>query len=117
MTTTNQTYHISELNLIDGSFERSNNWDDLIMEGNGGFVAKNQYIVFDSLGVEVVIDFELLVTGRVSHDPGDWWNPPYTDVDVDDIEIDINSIHIDDCEVELTQEVIDFFTIEVKKNL
>lgn len=116
MTTVNQTLTLEKLNLVDGDFIKSEDWFDLICE-DGGFTAKNQYITFNSNGNEVVVDFDLSVSGKVTHDRGDYWTPPYTDVDIKEIDLDILSVHINDWEVELNGAIETWLVSEIKKNL
>lgn len=116
MTTVNQTLTLENLNLIDRSFIKSEDWFDIIFE-DGGFTAKNQYITFNSNENELVVDFDLSVSGKVTHDRGDYWNPPFTDVEVSSIDVDILTVYINDWELELNESIENWLVSEIKKNL
>jgi hypothetical protein len=116
MNTATKNYQLGHLKMTEGFFYKSDEWLEAIEE-DGGFAAKNQYIIFNSNGIEVIVDFDISVTGNVSHSVGDWYTPSHTDVDIMDIDIDIISLHVDDWEVELNPEIEDFLKIEIKKNL
>jgi hypothetical protein len=74
-------------------------------------------MIFDCDGIEVNVNFELYVSGRVDHDPGDYWTPPYTDVDITDFDVTITEVYIDDYDVELTKEMKRTLEKVVKNNL
>lgn len=113
---TTYSLNLNNLKLQDGDFVKSSDWTEKIYE-NGGFTNNDQFMVFNCDGIEVVVDFELTVAGRVDYDPGDYWTPPYTDVDVTDIEILVKSLAVDEWEVELTKEIEDFLVKEIKNYL
>lgn len=92
-------------------------WSDLICENDGQFMRDDQYICFDSNGIDVVVDFSLEVGGYVSHSRGDYWTPSYTEVEIDNVDISIKSLHIDEYEVELNSNLIDIIKVEIKKQI
>ena len=106
----------SNLKLKGGDFNGSSNWDEAIME-YGGIMENNQYMAFDCDGIEVVIDFELCVSGQVVYDRGDYLTPPFKDIDVSEISVSISSLVVDGWEVEMTDEINKFFIEVVKSNL
>jgi hypothetical protein len=110
------TYSVNLNNLIITDKEVVGDWEDLICE-NGSFTKDCQYMIFDCDGVEVNINFELCVNGRVDHDPGDYWTPPYTDVDITDFYVTITDVYIDDYDVELTKEMKKMLEKVVESNL
>jgi len=113
---TTYSLKLNNLKLQDGDYVKSSNWDEKIYE-SGGFSRDDQFMVFNCDGIEVVVDFELTVAGRVSYDPGDYWTPPYTDIDFTDIEVKVKSLVVDEWEVELTKEIEDFLVKEIKNYL
>jgi hypothetical protein len=111
------TYSVNLNNLKIIDKEVVGDWEDLICENEGSFTRDCQYMIFDCDGVEVNVNFELSVSGRVDHDPGDYWTPPYTDVDITDFDITITDFYIDDYDVELTKEMKRLLEKVVKNNL
>lgn len=107
MTNFISTYSIdfNNMSLIDGSYIKPHRWMDIIEENGGSFIADNQYIVFKSGDTEVVIDFELSVSGWVDYDGGDYYTPPSSDGDIDDVDISINGITVDEIEVEMSPDI------------
>jgi hypothetical protein len=119
MTSFISTYSLNLINLklVDGYYTKSEDWDDLICENEGSFSKDEEYMIFNLDGLEVVINYELSVNGRVQHDPGDYWTPSYTEVDIIDEDITISSVTIDDYELELNKEIESLLEKEIKKNL
>ena len=110
------TIKLNNLKFIDGDFLKSEDWMEKIYE-SGEFTRKAEFITFECNGVEVVVDFDLSVSGRVEHDPGDYWTPPYTDVDITDVDVEVKYLIVDEWEVELTKEIEDFLVKEIKNYL
>ena len=108
--------NLNNLKLKDSDFTKSDDWDDLILE-NGGIREENQFMIFESDGSEVIVSFDLCVSGKIYRDSGDYLNPPYTDVEITDIDIDIVSVTINEYEVELTKESEVDLEQEIKKYL
>lgn len=79
-------------------------WDNLICENEGSFSREDQVISFDVDGNELVVCFELNVSGRVDYDPGDYWTPSYTDVDITDVDIYISNVYLNDYDLPLDKE-------------
>ena len=119
MTSFISTYSVNleNLKMIDGEYTKSEDWDELIFENEGSFNKDEEYMIFNSDGVEIVINYELSVSGRIQHDPGDYWTPSYTEVDIIDEDITISNVTIDDYELELTKEIESLLVKEIKKNL
>lgn len=107
---------LNNLKFIDGDFLKSENWIENIYE-HDEFTRKSELITFECNGVEVIVSFDLSVSGRVEHDPGDYWTPPYTDVDITDVDVSVNQLFIDDNEFELTKEIKSTLEQEIKKYL
>lgn len=118
MNNSTQTYSINfdKIEFIDGDFVKGDDWFDMICE-DGGFTNYFQYMTFNSNGVEILVEFELSVSGSVTRDSGDYYNPSSVDVDINEININVTVLHVDDCEVSLTEELEKLFQVEIKKNL
>jgi hypothetical protein len=108
--------NLNKLKLKDSDFIKSSDWEDLIIE-NDGVRGENQFMVFESDGSEVIVNFDLCVSGRIYRDSGDYLNPPYTDVEITDIDVDITSLTVDEYEVKLTKEFEANLELEIKKYL
>lgn len=111
-----QNLKVSDKDIISNDY-----FADLILENEGSFTKDGQIIWFksDDLGedVEVSVEYEIYVSGSVDYDPGDYWTPPYTDVDINDIDIEINSVCIDDIELELTKEIKTILLAKIKQEI
>ena len=118
MNNSTKTYSLdfNNLHLIDGDYTKTDDWYEMICE-NGCFSTDTQYMKFSSNGIDVVVDYDIFVVGKVSYDPGDYWTPSYTDVDIAEVEIKVTALHVDDWKVELTEELIKFLEVEIKKYL
>jgi len=115
----NSTYTINfnDMKFLHGDYIKSDDMSELIIE-NDGYIKKDcQYMTFDYLGIEVSVGFEMSVSGRYSSDPGDYWTPPSSDCDIEDIEIDIVDLTIDEYDVELTKEITDILEELIKKTI
>ena len=120
MTNFISTYSLNpnEINkLIDSDCSKSEDWEELICENEGHFSKDGQYMSFDVDGLMLTIVYDLEVSGRVTYDPGDYWNPPYSDCDITDETIDVTEVTLDDYEIELTKELRYLFSEVIKKNL
>jgi hypothetical protein len=108
---------LNNLKLTDGDYTKAEDWEELICENEGSFSKDEEYMIFDSNGIEIVINYELSVSGRVDYDPGDYYTPPYSDFDITYEDIFISSVTIDGYELELSKETKSLFEKEVKKKL
>jgi len=113
------TYNLDTkgLKIIDYDCVKSSEWENLICENEGEFSREGEYMAFDMNGLELVITYDLNVSGRVDYDPGDYYNPPYTDVDITSEDIDIIDATLDGYDIELTKDLMKLFLDVVKKHL
>ena len=111
------TLDLSNLKVIDSCYSKRSDWEELICENEGSFSKDEEYMIFDSNGIEIVVNYELSVSGRVDYDPGDYYTPPYSDFDITYEDIFISSVTIDGYELELSKETKSLFEKEVKKKL
>lgn len=119
MTNFISTYSINPVNFkfIEGDYKKSEDWYELIDDEDSSFTREEEMMVFDCCGIEVVVWYTLSVDARVSYDPGDYWTPPSGDVDIISEDITIDSVFVDEWEVELTQDIKRELEKEVKKYL
>lgn len=117
------TYSINfeNLKVVEKDILDNNDFVDLILENEGSFTKDEQIIWFksDELGddVDISVEYEVCVSGSVDYDPGDYWTPPYTDVDINEIDIDIKTVYIDDIEFELTPEIEKLLLDKIKSEI
>lgn len=95
--------------------EVEEDWDSLICENEGSFSREDQSISFDVNGSELVVWFELNVIGRVDYDPGDYWTPSYTDVDITDVGVYISNVYLNDYDLPLDKEIIILLENKIQK--
>jgi hypothetical protein len=104
-------------NLVDSDCLKADDWEELICENEGHFSREGEFMIFEVDGLDLVISYDLEVSGRVEYDPGDYWTPPYSDFEVTNETIDVTEVTLDDYEIELTKELKFLFSEVVKKNL
>jgi hypothetical protein len=104
-------------NLVDSDCLKTDDWEELICENEGHFSREGEFMIFEVDGLDLVISYDLEVSGRVDYDPGDYWTPPYSDFEVTNETIDVTEVTLDDYEIELTKELKFLFSEVVKKNL
>jgi hypothetical protein len=92
-------------NLVDSDCLKSDDWEELICENEGHFSREGEFMIFEVDGLDLVISYDLEVSGRVEYDPGDYWTPPYSDFEVTNETIDVTEVTLDDYEIELTKEL------------
>jgi hypothetical protein len=120
MTNFISTYSIDSskiINLVDSDFNKSEDWDELICENEGHFSREGEFMAFEVDGLDLVIVYDLEVSGRIDYDPGDYYTPPYSDCEITYESIDVTEVTLDDYEIELTKELRDLFSEVIKKNL
>lgn len=108
---------LNNLKFVDGDFTKSDNFSDLLLDNEGSFTMNNESMVFEFNDKEVLVEYTLYVDGTITSEDGDWYTPGYTDVEVDNIDIDISSITVDGVEVILTKEDYKFLTKMVECEL
>ena len=104
-------------NLIDSDCSKSEDWEELICENEGHFIRESEFMAFEVDGLDLVIVYDLEVSGRVDYDPGDYWTPPYSDCEITNEDIDVTEVMLDDYNIELTKELRQLFSEVIKKNL
>lgn len=118
MTSSNFPYTLNLNDLVVKDKDIVKDWEELICEDEDEcFTRDDQWILFDMNGIEVSVNFELTVRGRVTSDAGDYWTPPSCDVDIVDVDVDVTYLLIDDYEVVLDRELSKKLESIVKKYL
>lgn len=103
-------FNLNTSELIDGDFLKSSYFEDQIVEQEGSFTEKNQFISLTCGVFEICVFYNLEVCGDYEEDCGDYWTPPSCTVDVKSVDVLITEITIDEYEVELTPQIIKVFT-------
>jgi hypothetical protein len=103
--------------LVDFDCKKSDEWEELICENEGHFSREGEFMAFEVDGLDLVISYDLEVSGRIEYDPGDYYNPPYSDCEITDETIDVTEVTLDDYNIELTKELKKLFSEVIKKNL
>lgn len=109
--------NFQELELVDKDIITNEDFENLIVENEGLFTRDNQTIWFKNGDIEISVEYEICVSGSVDYDPGDYWTPPYSDVDINDVDIEIKSVYVDDIELELTNEIEMILLTKIKQEL
>ncbi len=104
-------------NLIDTDCSKKDDWEELICENEGRFSREGEFMAFEVDGLDLVIVYDLDVSGRIEYDPGDYYTPPYSDCEITNESIDVTEVTLDDYNIELTKELKQLFSEVVKKNL
>jgi hypothetical protein len=104
-------------NLVDSDCSKTDNWEELICENEGHFIREGEFMAFEVDGLDLVISYDLEVSGRVDYDPGDYYTPPYSDFEITNEDIDVTEVTLDDYNIELTKELKELFSEVIKKNL
>jgi hypothetical protein len=104
-------------NLVDSDCIKSDNCEDLICENEGHFIREGEFMTFEVDGLELVIYYDLEVSGKIDYDPGDYFTPPYSDFEITSEDINVMEVTLDDYNIELTKELKELFSEVIKKKL
>ena len=97
------TINTSNFKFTDGEYISSADFADYI--NDNGSLNEDQWIAFDCNGIEVVVNYKLSVSASIYEDRGDYWTPPSCDVDINDVDVTIDSIYVDEYEVALCKDM------------
>ena len=109
------TFNPSKSKLITGDYLPSSDFEDRIFDGEGSSSETDQFIELNCDGFTIIVFYDLYIGGSITYSRGDYWTPDYTEVNVNTIDVTINSIEIDEYEVELTKEMSKIFENIVKQ--
>lgn len=104
-------------NLVDSDCLKTDDWEELICENEGHFIREGEFMAFEVDGLDLVISYDLEVSGITEYDPGDYYNPPYSDFEITNEDIDVTDVTLDDYNIELTKELKVLFSEVIKKKL
>lgn len=103
--------------LVDFDFLKSEDWEEMICENEGHFSREGEFMIFEVDDLDLVITYDLEVSGKSDYDPGDYYNPPSSDFEITEESIDVVQVTLDDYNIELTKELKQLFSEVIKKNL
>ncbi len=95
---------IDNLKFVEGDYTKSDDFSDLIYDNDGSHTLNDESMYFEIDGVEVLVKYSLYLEGRILEESGDWYTPSSTEITVDEVDVDINSVLIDDTEINLNKE-------------
>jgi hypothetical protein len=104
-------------NLVLKSKEVFDDWEYYICENDGYYSEDTQSLIFDSNGIEILIDFTLSIRGSFWYEPSSYMEPEDGEVCITDVDVDIDNFYIGDDGVELTKELKKTLVSLVKKNI
>jgi hypothetical protein len=84
-----------KLKIKDGDYIASDDFAYQISDEDGYLYKEDQMINFDHEGYEVTVYYTLDVDASIKEDSGDYWNPPYTSVDINSVNITLDSVYVD----------------------
>jgi hypothetical protein len=109
--------NLDNLKFVDGDFLNSESLSDMLYENEGSFTEKHQTINFEDGDKEVTINFEVYVDGTIDEDNGDYWTPPYCEVEVTEKEVTIEEVFVDGEIVKLDNKVLSKIEKLIEKQL
>ena len=95
---------IDDLKFIEGDYTKPELFSELILDNDGSFTLNDESMYFSMGDIEVNVKYSLYLEGRVLEEIGDWYTPGSTEVTVDEADVDINTVTINDIEIDLTKE-------------
>lgn len=90
---------------------------ELLYENEGSFTKEDQTMIFRENGIEVDVTYNIHVSGNITSESGDYWTPSYTEVDIDDIEVDIVSVNIEGEEYLATNDILEMLYNRIESEL
>ncbi len=116
---TTYAFEIDRLTFVDGDYKDSDDFSDLIYEGEGSAELENQWMAFQPEGCDfdVFVEYTLSLSGSFDYCPGDYWTPPACDFNLDSAEVSVSKILIDDIEACVSKDVEIFFAGLIEKKI
>jgi len=108
-------FNPSKATLNCKDFTPSSEFENLVFDGEGFASLTDEFMDLSCDGFNIVVTYNVNLSGHIFYERGDYWTPDYTSVDVDDVDITITAISIDEYEVDLTKELVSVFEKVVKQ--
>jgi hypothetical protein len=110
------TEHVIDFdNLVLTDKDVFGDWEDLICEYDGYYSQESQTLFFDFKDIEVIIGFDLAISGTHWYQPASYMQPEEGETEITDINIDVNYLWIGDDEVKIDSDLKKTLTAVVKK--
>lgn len=106
--------NIDKLILSDGNYIKSDDFLNVIYDNEGSYTSNDEEINFISDDSEISIKYSLYIEGSITEEFGDWETPGYTDVSINEFDIDIKSITIDELKVDVDNDTYNNITKLIK---
>lgn len=97
------TINTSNFKFTDGEYISSADFADYISDN--GSLNEDQWLAFDCNGIEFVVNYKLSVSASIYEDRGDYWTAPSCDVEIDNVNVFIDSVYVDEYEVALCRDM------------
>ena len=116
---TTYAFELDKMTFVDGDYKDSDDFSDLIYEGEGSAELEYQWMSFQPEGCdfEVCVEYALSLRGGFDDCPGDYWTPPSCDFYLDEAEVSVCKILIDDIEACVSKDVENFFAGLIEKKI
>jgi hypothetical protein len=108
---------INNLKFVDGNFINSNDFTDMIYDNEGSFTEKEQSMSFDANDKEIIVNYELYVSGSINEESGDYWTPGSCEVDVTEVDVTISEVFIDGLLTDLQSQELEVIEKLIKLQL
>lgn len=116
---TTYAFELDKMTFVDGDYKDSDDFSDLIYEGEGSAELDYQWMSFQPEGCDfdVCVEYTLSLRGGFDECPGDYWTPPSCDFYLDEAEVSVSKILIDDIEACVSKDVENFFAGLIEKKI
>lgn len=109
-----------EKRYCDGDYSSYNDFGELIDEHEGHF-DKEQFLCYnlsdDDVEILLNVYYNLEVRGYHSYCPGDFWTPPDSSLEIQEINVTIVGVDINETELELCKDLENKFVIFIEKKI
>lgn len=110
------TEHVIDFNnLVLTNKDVFGDWEYLIDDNDGHYSQESQALFFDFKGIEVIIGFDLAISGTSWYQPASYMQPEEGETEITDVDIDVNYLSIGDNEVKIDIGLKKTLTEVVKK--
>lgn len=109
--------NFNNIKLIDGQFVNSSIWAELTFENEGSFSQDEQSMIFECDGNEVIVNFSYFVDSHINEDSGDYYTPSTIEANIDRVDVNIESVYINEVETNIDSETFNLLTKHVEREL
>lgn len=109
--------NFDNLKFDEGYFLNLESLLEIIYENDGSTTQENQTMSFKQNDLDVIINYEVFVEGKIKEERGDYWTPSSCEIELENIDINISDVFIDDELVNLDNEDILKIEALLKKHI